>query len=190
MTRLIALFALLATLAACGVNDLDKPPVPLGAFALGHNVAVAPNLTRGPASREASAEEWSEAMKAAIGARFGRYEGEQLYHIGISVDGYVLAIPGIPLVYTPKSALIIKVTVWDDAAGTKLNEEAHQITVTESLSAKTVLGSGNTQSREEQIANLTASAAKQVEKWLVRGNDEEGWFAPRPATAEADAEGG
>lgn len=175
-------------LAACGVNDLDRPPVPLGDFALGFNVVVAPNLVKGPTSREATEEEWIAALSEAIEARFGRYEGDRLYHFGVSVDGYVLAQPGIPLVFTPRSALIIKVTVWDDAAGVKMNPEAHQITVTEAFSERTMLGSGNTQTREEQLASLSASAAKAIERWLVRRNAEDGWFVPAQAGL-ADAAG-
>ena len=30
-------------------------------------------------------------MEAAIEERFSRYDGDSLYHLGISVEGYVLA---------------------------------------------------------------------------------------------------
>ena len=77
MLRIIALFAGLLALAACtNANDLNQTPTYLGDFHLGHNVVVAPNLTKGPASREASEEEWAMVMTKAIGDRFGRYEGE------------------------------------------------------------------------------------------------------------------
>lgn len=177
MIRLIALVAGLLTLAACtNPNDLDRAPAYLGDFHLGHNVVVAPNLTRGPASREAGKEEWIAAMKAAIDERFGRYEGTRLYHLGISVEGYVLAVPGVPIVASPKSALIINVTAWDDAAGAKLNEEPETITVLESISGPTLLGSGLTQSKEIQMENLTRNAAKLIQNWLVTQNTKHGWF--------------
>ena len=173
-----ALFLLgFLVLAACaGSDDLNEPPVPLGDFALGHNVTVAPNLVKGPVSREADKEQFSNIMKEAVAERFGRYEGEKLYHFGISLEGYVLAQPGIPIVASPKSILILKFTIWDDAAGAKLNAEPEQITVIESFGGHTLLGSGYTQSPEQQMQGLARNAAKQIERFLVKKKREEGWF--------------
>ena len=101
--RRMAFFIGLAALAGCGANDLEEPPVPLGNFALGLNIVVADNVQKVPISRDASVEEWEAVMKDAVAKRFGRYEGTKLYNIGISVDGYALAPPGIPVVAAPKS---------------------------------------------------------------------------------------
>ncbi|PVA10934.1 hypothetical protein DC366_03870 [Pelagivirga sediminicola] len=182
MLRLIAFFSALLTVAACtNPNDLDKAPVPLGDFKLAHNVVVAPNLTKGPASRDASKEEWIASMKKAVDERFSRYDGDKLYHLGVSIEGYVLAVPGVPIVASPKSALILNATVWDDAAGKKLNEKPEQITVIESFSGETVLGSGLTQSKEEQMTNLSRNAAKLIQNWLERQKYQEDWFGGRAA---------
>ncbi len=181
MFRTVFLFFALAFAVACtNSNDLDKGPVPLGNFSLGHNVVVAPKLTKGPASREADKDQFIKVMQEAIDERFGRYEGDKLYHFGISLEGYVLAQPGIPLVASPKSILIINLTVWDDAAGKKLNEKVEQITVIESFSGGSLVGSGYTQSAEEQMQGLTRNAAKQIQNYLVRQNYEEGWFKDKP----------
>ncbi len=184
MMRLAVTGLLLAALAACsvdGTKDLNEAPVPLGQFNLGHNIVVAPKAVKGPLSRDASEEELTEALTKAISDRFDRYEGESLYHFGVSVEGYVLAAPGIPLVYSPKSVMIINVTVWDDAAGVKLNEKPEQLTVFESLSGETVVSSGLTQSKEQQLENLTVNAAKQIELFLVRQKREAGWFKEEAA---------
>ena len=183
MRRLTALFGLLVIAACTNTNDLDREPAYLGNFQLGHNVVVAPNLTRGPASREASAEEWIDAMTEAITERFGRYEGTKLYHLGVSIEGYVLAIPGVPLVASPKSALILNVTVWDDAAARKLNDAPELVTVVETISPRTVIGSGLTQSKEAQMEHLSRNAAKLIQRWLERQNNDLGWFEDdgRPA---------
>lgn len=191
MFRLIALALALLSLAACtNPNDLDKAPVDLGDFKLGYNVVVAPNLTKGPASRDASKEEWIASMKKAIDERFGRYDGDRLYHLGISVEGYVLAVPGVPIVASPKSALILNVTVWDDAAGRKMNEKPEQITVIESFSGSTIVGSGLTQSREVQMTNLSRNAAKLIQNWLVRQKFQEGWFKGKPGAAAGKTSAG
>lgn len=175
-------------LAACnGGADLQDAPVPLGDFKLGHNIVIASKAFQGPLSREASEEMLSETVKAAIAERFDRYDGDRLYHFGISVEGYVLAIPGVPVVAAPKSILIINLTVWDDAAGKKLNEEPHQITVFENFGADMVLGSGFTMSAEEQLEILARNAAKEVERYLVAQQKAQGWFTPDPATASAEA---
>lgn len=187
MFRLITLLLAAVALSACtNPNDLEKNPVYLGDFTLGHNVAVAPNLTKGPASREATKEEWTAAMKEAIDERFSRYDGDKFYHLGISIEGYVLAIPGVPIVASPKSALILNVTAWDDATQTKLNDKPEQITVIESFSGPTLLGSGLTQSKEKQMYNLTRNASKLIQNWLVRENDKKGWFEPdgKPAAGK------
>ncbi len=168
MSRLFACFALLISLVACSSSELPETPTDLGNFVLGHNIVVTPNLTKGPVSREASAEELSEAMKAAMQDRFGRYKGDHTYHFGISMLGYVLAQPGVPLVFSPKSALVINVDVWDGRTGEKLNGEAERLVVSENVSGKSVLGSGLTTSREEQIENLTFNMARSVERWLLR----------------------
>lgn len=191
MTRILALFALLFGVVACtNANDLDKAPVELGAFNLGHNIVVAPKMVKGPVSREATPEEWIASLTGAIAERFDRYEGDQLYHFGVSVEGYVLAQPGIPVVASPKSVLIINLTVWDDAKGKKLNEEPEQITILESFSGNSVIGSGLTQSKEQQMKNLSRNAAKQIQNFLVKKHTEEGWFVPveppQPESAEAE----
>ena len=64
MFRKFALILAALALTACtNPNDLDEAPVYLGGFHLGHNVVVAPNLTKGPASRDATKEEWIKAMQ-------------------------------------------------------------------------------------------------------------------------------
>ena len=186
MTRLIVAMMMVLLVAACAGNaDLDEPPVPLGDFSLTHNIVVAPNAQRGPFSRPATEEQLVETVRAAIAERFDRYDGPSRYHFGISVEGYVLAVPGVPLVVSPKSALILNVTVWDDAAGKKLNEEPQQITVLETFGTGTIIGSGYTLTAEEQLVQLSQNAAKSVERYLVRQMKEEGWFEPdAPDVAE------
>jgi len=189
MVRGFAVLASVAFLAACnGASDLNKAPVPLGDFNLGHNVVVAPKAVKGPLSREVSKEVLTEAVKAAVDERFGRYNGTRQYHFGISVEGYVLAQPGVPLVFAPKSILIIKVTVWDDAKNAKLTPKPHQITVFESLDQGPVVGSGYTKSKEEQLKNLSQNAVKALESYLVRQNKEKGWFNGTAEVAAVAAE--
>jgi len=177
MARLIAVLISLVFLAACnGARDLGDAPVPLGDFKLLHNVAVAPKAVKGPLSREVPKEQLAKALSDATAERFGRYQGTRNYHFGMSVEGYVLAQPGIPLVFAPKSVLIINLTVWDDAKNLKLTPEPHQITVLESFDQGPVIGSGYTKSAEEQLKNLSQNAAKQIENFLVKQNKEKGWF--------------
>ena len=174
-------------LAGCSssLDDLDGPVRPLGDFYLGHNIVVASNATKGPLSRDATEEELETALKAAIDQRFRRFDGDRLYHIAISIDGYVLAVPGIPVVANPRSALIFGVTIWDDAREVKLNETPHRITVLEDLSGDTLVGSGLTRSADEQLAALAYNAARATERWM-RENVE--WFTPEPPAETAVAD--
>lgn len=183
LSRRAALLGVAMFLAACGGRgELGAQRGELGDFRLGHTIVVADEATRGPASRPAEPEEWETALKAEIERRFGRYDGDSFYHIAVAVQGYVLAIPGIPLVAAPRSFLIIGVTVWDDAAGGRINDTPHRIVVFESLSGETMLGSGLTQSADEQMANLSRNAASMIERWMATNPD---WFRPRPETAGA-----
>ena len=183
MVRILSALISIVVLTACnGASDLDKPAVPLGDFNLYHNIVVAPKVQKLPISREVSKDVLTTAIKDAIAERFDRYDGTRNYHFGVSVEGYVLAPPGIPLVLAPKSIMILNLTVWDDAAGKKLTDEPHQITVFESLDQGPIVGSGYTKTAEEQLKNLSQNAAKSIETYLVKQNKAEGWFE-RPADA-------
>jgi hypothetical protein len=183
--RLLALCVGLTVLTACGGSDLEDPPVPLGNFALGLNIVVADNVQKVPISRNATVEDWEAVMKDAVEKRFGRYNGTKLYNIGISVDGYALAPPGIPVVAAPKSVLVITANIWDDAAQLKLNPEGERFTVFESLSGETVIGTGLTRNKKEQMEALSYNAVKRVEEWFLENPE---WFGlpPKPPAPEAD----
>lgn len=88
----------------------------------------------------------------------------------------MLAQPGVPVVLSPKSALILQLSVWDNATQTRIAEPEH-ITLLENLTAKTLIGSGLTQSAEAQIENLAQTAAKRIERWLRDKHEAQGWFA-------------
>ena len=135
-------------------------------------------------SRDATKEEWQDAVQKAIAARFGRYEGDKLYNIGISIDGFALAPPGVPLVLKPKSVLVITANVWDDKSQKKLNAEGKQLTIFEHMSAETVIGSGVTQSKAKQMEILAYNAAKAVENWLLENPE---WFGLTKAEVKANA---
>lgn len=182
LLRFALAFGLMAGLSACARNDLAEPPVPLGQFALGLNIAVADKVEMVPISRPATPDEWEAVIVKAVDDRFGRYQGTKLYNIGISVDAYALAPPGIPVVAAPKSILVVTANIWDDAARQKLNPEGKQITVFESLSGETVIGTGITRSRKQQMEALAFNAVKRVEDWLLEHPE---WFDMTPEQLQA-----
>lgn len=189
MMRSVAAMLLVAVVAACnGASDLAKPAVPLGNFNLSHNVVVAPKVQKVPLSRTLETDVMTKMLKEAVAERFDRYNGDRLYHFGISIESYFLAPPGIPVVAAPKSAMVIRLTVWDDAKQEKLTAKAHQLTVIESLDQGPLVGSGYTKTAEEQFKNLSQNAVKQIQNYLVRQNEAEGWFAGDSTAVEAAAE--
>ncbi|QFU09574.1 hypothetical protein PARPLA_00867 [Rhodobacteraceae bacterium THAF1] len=175
--RLAAALGLLLSLAGC-----ITPPVSenadLGDFRLGYNIVQANGVKQGPFSRTVTGPELTGAMEQALETRLARYNGDGLYHIGVSIGGYVLAQPGLPLVYTPKSALIFEVNVYDNQTQQRLNAEPKQFTAFEGLeNTAPIVGSGIVRGKEEQLANLTRNGAAQVETWLKQNPD---WFVAEP----------
>ncbi|MDD7971648.1 hypothetical protein PUT78_11085 [Roseinatronobacter sp. HJB301] len=183
-TRICGALAALALLGACTSGaQLGEERSELGDFRLGHAIVVTDGATIGPASRRADPGVWESTLTDEVQRRFGRYDGDKYYHIAIAVQGYVLAIPGIPIVAAPKSVLILGVTIWDDAAQKKLNDTPHRITVLESLSGETVISSGLTQSAEEQMQNLSENAVAAIERWMATKTE---WFPPRTTLVEPE----
>jgi len=179
--RLLAIAAI-ALVSACAAEDLTAPPEALGNFQLGHTIIVAKNAQVAGPSRTVTDEEWQASLQAEIVKRTGRYDGDKLYHLGINIDAYALAYPGIPLVISPKSILVVSANVWDDSAQRRINAEPKQITVFEPFSGETLLGSGLTQTKEDQMRNLSEAAARQINDWLV---ENKAWFTPEAAAARA-----
>lgn len=174
----IALMGALLVAACAAEEDLSLPPEPLGQFRLGHNIAIADNVERGPFSRDFTEAQLEASVQNAVAKRLRRYDGDGLYHLGIVVGGIVLAKPGIPIVYAPQSVMILDVNVFDNTTQQKLNEEPERITVGEGIrNAVPIFGSGYVRSPEEQLENLSAAAAREIEEWL---RDNPDWFTPRP----------
>ncbi len=167
------IFLLLLGLAALGLAacsppaDSNEPPPDMGNFSLGYNVVVVDHPEIGPFSRKASDEELKQALTEAIERRFGAYKGEKLYHIGVKLDAYALAKAGIPIFFTPRSVFVITVNIWDDAARKKLNEKEKVFTVFEGVSGKSLVGTGLTMSREQQMKLLADNAAKAIQDWIL-----------------------
>lgn len=186
--RLYLALCLIAALAACTKNDLSRPPVPLGDFVLGHNIVVADHVEKVPISREADPDMLAAAVGKAVDDRFGkeRYHGSRIYNIGISVDAYALAPPGIPVVAAPKSVMVISANIWDDATQTKLNgPQGHQITAFEGVSGGTIIGSGYTRTKEEQAEALAFNAVQKVQAWLTEHPE---WFGMTPEEMQKNLE--
>jgi hypothetical protein len=182
MNRLFAAILCLPLLLGCAKQDLSGPPVPLGQFVMGHNIVVTTNMQKVPISREATGAEWEAALEQAMADRFGRYDGDRIYNFGIAIDAYALAPPGIPVVAAPKSVLAITANIWDDRIQTKLNEEGKQMIVFEGFSGESVIGTGLTRTKEEQMAALAFNAALAVERWLLEHPE---WFDIDPELAAA-----
>lgn len=184
LTRLATLGFVLI-LGACAATDPLEEDLPdMGDFRLAYNIVVADHMQQVPPSRNATGEEWIEVLTAEIDRRFGGYEGDRLYHIAIHVDAYSLAVPGIPVVLSPKSILVISANVWDDELQRKLHEEPRQLTIFEGASAESIIGSGLTRSREEQMQVLARNAARRVQLWMLENPE---WFSIDEETAAAYA---
>lgn len=187
MRAILAALSVATVLSACAVADPDKEEqVPLGDFKLDLNVAVTDEARKMGVTREATPEEWEAVLEAAIDKRFRRYDGEKLYHLSYSLDGYILATKGGRLALAPRSALSMTVHVWDSETKTQLKDRSKQILVLEQLDGETFIGSGLFNSKEQQMENLAAQFAKAVERWLVSNGDLFGQDVDDEAKAAAE----
>ena len=50
-----------------------------------------------------------------------------------------------------------------------------QLTVLEQITGETLVGSGLTQTKKQQMENLSASAAKAIQNWMLKHPE---WFTP------------
>jgi hypothetical protein len=184
--RVLAAATVLLALAACANRaDLSAPVDPIGDFRLGHNVVLATGTTEGPFSRDATEQELEAALSSEIEQRLRRYDGDGLYHIGVRIEAFVLGQPGIPIVLSPQSVLLLAVNIWDNDTRERLNEEPIRITAFEALNTRVpFLPSGLVNSKEKQLENLSISAALQIEQ-LLREN-EDTWFAPKPGRTRVE----
>ena len=179
----LALITALTILVGCSLPaDVNEAPVAMGNFKFGHNIVVVNEPEIGPFSREQTDEAWQEALTAAMDRRFGSYEGDKFYHLGVKLDAYVLALPGVPLVFKPKSVLVLTVNMWDDALGEKVNEESKALTIFEGLSGETLVSSGLTRNKEEQMTVLADNAAKAIQNWILENPE---WIGLPPLDAAA-----
>jgi hypothetical protein len=154
-----------ALLASCAAKPvLEDIPEPLGDFSLGYNIVVVDHPAQGPFSRDATDAELKAAMEKAIQDRFGRFHGENTYHIAVKIEAYALARAGIPVVFKPVSVLAITANVWTTEA--KLNEKPESITAFEAFDGNSLIGSGLTRTKEQQLAGLAEVAADKIETWL------------------------
>lgn len=170
-------------LAGC-TTELDPATrdSPIGDFQLKHLVVVVDAPFSPPVSRGIGDDALKAAIEAAVSERLGRFEGGGTYSIGIKVSGYVLAPRAVPILFAPRSQLYLNILAYD-ATPARLNADPRRLVVNERAGGDTIIGSGYTQTAEEQLAELAENAAIEIEKWL-RENAE--WFAP----ATPDAMGG
>lgn len=171
----ITLFIGFVLLSACSSSkeDFSRPLVPIGNFRLGQVIGQANSEPRkGLLSREASRDEWVSAITLAFNERFERYQGSAYFHLGVTAHAYILAKPGIPILASPKSILIFSVVVVEDSSGKLLTPKPHKMTVVEQINGNSVIGSGYTLSKEEQLNGLAYQAALMTESWLRKQR----WF--------------
>lgn len=185
MTRILALFSALILLAACGETRLDEAPEDLGAFQARVTHVYTEKALQWPLSRDADHSEWTAPIENALNTRLRRYAGAQQYDVAVTLEGFMLAPPGVPVLFSPKSAVVVNVFVYD-VANKKFLAKKHQMEIFESTTGESaLLGSGHARTKEQQIQGLAVNIADKVEEWMAENHKEQGWFAPRPAADSA-----
>ncbi len=185
-TLMVALF-----LAACGETQLNEAPEDMGAFRARVVHVFTDKALKWPLSRDAEASEWNASMERAMETRLRRYDGAQEYDVAVSLEGFLLAPPGIPVLVNPKSVVVVNVFVYDVARKEYLARKVQMEVYEDTTGQSAILGSGHSRTKEEQIAGLSLNIADKIEEWMAEEHKENGWFDKRPDTlldAEAAAE--
>ena len=177
--RLFASILLTLTLFGCSKLNLERPNDPFGNFRLGHIAVYGENITKGPFSRDATDDEIKGALYAALQQQLGQYTGNGEYHIVVIVDAYTLGKPGIPLIFSPQTALGFRLSVWEAQTMTRFDLTPEKLLFLENANSRTLFGSGLRQTREEQIVSLTQSVAQQIDTWLREKHVNDDWFDPK-----------
>ena len=180
MLRILTLITGLFLVGACAQTQVYEEPESLGEFKLRVNYAFAGKAVKGPVSRDATPDEWTAAIQNAVDIRLGRYQGAQEYDVGISLEGYMLAPPGIPVIYNPKSTAIVLVNVYDVKKKEFLAKGKKFQVLEDTTGGSALKGSGHERTREEQMSGLALKVADRVEEWLAEKHLENGWFDKRP----------
>lgn len=181
MTAFYRSIAFVALLAACTPPITEKRATPIGDFQMGYNIVVGDKMIKGPVSRDADTALLASKLQSELQTRLGKYEGGKLYHVVTHVDMYVMGRAGIPFLFSPKTALVVSMTVWDDIAQSQLTPKPVQLTLLENTNSRNFLGSGLGQSVVEQIDSMAKSAAFQIENWLRQQHETQNWFDPNVA---------
>lgn len=156
-----------ATLAGCAnaPDPLDGGLPAMGRFQLAQSVVVTDAMKQIPPSRRASPEAWEAMLEGELDRRFGRYAGGEGFFVALAVDGYSLAPPGIPVVLTPKSILVVTANLWR-ADGPEKVLGPEQLSVFEGAESL-LLGTGLIKSAEEQMLTLSRNMAARVQRWIL-----------------------
>lgn len=188
MKHLLTTLPLLTLLVACGETRLDEAPEDLGAFEARVTHVYTEKALQWPLSRNADHSEWTAPIENALNARLRRYKGTQQYDVAVTLEGFMLAPPGVPVLFSPKSAVVVNVFVYDVENKTYLAKK-HQMEIFESTTGQSALvGSGHARSKEEQIQGLAVNIADKVEEWMAEQHREQGWFALRDAAEATPAQ--
>ena len=188
MARLFTVLAGLLMLAACGATQLDEAPEDLGAFKARILHVYTEKALQWPLSRDADQSEWTEPMQRALTARLGRYQGAQEYDVAVTLEGFMLAPGGVPILFSPKSVAVVNVFVYDVKGELFLAEKVQMEIFEDTTGESALLGSGHSRTKAEQIDGLALNIADKIEEYIAEKHAEEGWFAPRNADLSADAE--
>lgn len=185
MLRWIMMFATCGLLAACGETQLNEAKEDLGEFSARVTFVYTDKALIWPTSRAATGAEWQVPLQQALDTRLRRYEGSQEYDVSISLEGFVLAPPGIPILFAPKSLAVVYAYVYDVEKEEFLVRK-HRMEIFESTTGESALvGSGHARTKEEQIDGLSLNIVDALEEYMAEQHAAEGWFAPSPASGPA-----
>lgn len=189
----LCLFALLG-MSSCGDGVLfpaPSGPLHLANIRIGHVGVVTSGMVQGAYSNAVSPEDLASHLRGAITSKLAGLDGARSYNIGVKVTSYMLANPAVPTVSSPKSALIMSVTVWDDSRGQKPVAPPATVIAVDGLYGTSVFITKQQGDKDHRLAALSAKAALEIERYLTKNIDiftpKQDGHAPAVAVLAPDA---
>lgn len=169
----LTVIVLLMTFTLMGCGEASFAPASMARLAqanirFNHISIVATDMVKNAYSDDVSPEDMTTQLRRAITSKLSELQGDRVYNIGIKVTGYMLANPSVLTVSSPKSVLMLSVSVWNDSPDNKLMLPPSTVIAVDGLYGSALSIAKSQGSKDQRLAALTGRAGVEIAQYLAR----------------------